>query len=68
MRAPVDQDLWVVVPAYDEEATLPATLAALAHQTDDDFTLVVVDNGSRDRTAVIAGEFARTVPSLPTAP
>ncbi len=45
-------------PAYDEEATLPATLAALAAQTDADFTLVVVDNGSRDRTAAIARDFA----------
>jgi glycosyltransferase involved in cell wall biosynthesis len=56
------QDLWVVVPAYDEEATLPQTLAALAAQTDDDFTLVVVDNASGDRTGAIAREFARTVP------
>ena len=57
-----DQDLWVVVPAYDEEARLPETLAALARQHDLDFTLVVVDNGSRDRTADVAREFARTVP------
>jgi glycosyltransferase involved in cell wall biosynthesis len=55
-------DLWVVVPAYDEEARLPQTLAALAAQTDRDVTLVVVDNGSRDRTAAVAREFARTVP------
>jgi glycosyltransferase involved in cell wall biosynthesis len=55
-------DLWVIVPAYDEEARLPQTLAALAAQTDVDVTLVVVDNGSRDRTAEVAREFARTVP------
>lgn len=62
MNEPAEMDLWVVVPAYDEEATLPQTLAALAAQTDDDVTLVVVDNGSRDHTGEIARAFARTVP------
>ncbi len=40
--------LWVVVPAYNEAARIGATLAALAAQTDTDFTLLVVDNGSTD--------------------
>ncbi|WP_211349038.1 glycosyltransferase family 2 protein [Nocardioides litoris] len=57
-----EQDLWVVVPAYDEAAGLPRTLDALAAQTDQDFTLVVVDNGSTDGTADVARAWARTVP------
>jgi glycosyltransferase involved in cell wall biosynthesis len=49
-------NLWVVVPAYNEAARLPATLAALRAQTDRDFTLLVVDNGSTDDTAsVVSG-------------
>ncbi|WP_236244944.1 glycosyltransferase family 2 protein [Streptomyces sp. CC210A] len=54
--------LWVVVPAYDEEASIGATLAALAAQDDTDFTLVVVDNASTDGTADAVRRFARTAP------
>lgn len=44
-------DLWVVVPAYNEERGIGATLRALAAQRDRDFRLVVVDNASTDGTA-----------------
>jgi glycosyltransferase involved in cell wall biosynthesis len=54
--------LWVIVPAYDEEARIGATLRALAAQTDRCFTLVVVDNGSHDRTREIVTDFAATAP------
>jgi glycosyltransferase involved in cell wall biosynthesis len=49
--------LWVVVPAYNEAARIAGTLAALAAQTDTEFTLLVVDNGSTDGTAAIARAF-----------
>ena len=45
--------LWVVVPAWNEECGIGATMAALADQRDRDFTLVVVDNGSTDGTAAV---------------
>jgi glycosyltransferase involved in cell wall biosynthesis len=50
-------NLWVVIPAYNEAAGIGATLQALAAQQDQDFTLVVVDNGSTDATvaAIRAG-------------
>jgi len=54
----VVSDLWVVVPAYNEAAGIGATLHALAAQTDRDFTLVVVDNGSTDRTAQVVRDQA----------
>ncbi|MGW1637167.1 glycosyltransferase family 2 protein [Streptomyces lavendulae] len=54
--------MWVVVPAYEEEARLASTLAALAAQRDRGFTLLVVDNASTDGTAAIAREFARRAP------
>ena len=47
-------DLWVIVPAYNEAARIGQTLRALAGQSDTDFTLLVVDNGSSDATAAIA--------------
>ncbi|GGV10039.1 glycosyl transferase [Streptomyces filipinensis] len=54
--------LWVVVPAYDEEAGIGATLAALAAQSDTGFCLVVVDNASTDGTAEVVRRFAATAP------
>ena len=54
--------LWVIVPAYEEEARLPATLRALAAQRDRDFTLLVVDNGSTDDTALLTRKFGTEAP------
>ncbi|MFF5259037.1 glycosyltransferase family 2 protein [Actinomadura viridis] len=51
-------DLWVVIPAYDEERSIGATLRRLAEQTDTGFTVVVVDNGSTDGTAGVVRAFA----------
>ncbi|MDK3020147.1 glycosyltransferase family 2 protein [Pseudodonghicola flavimaris] len=47
----------VIVPAYNVAATLGETLRALLDQTYGDFEIVVVDDGSSDRTAAIARGF-----------
>ncbi len=44
----------VIVPAYNAARTLPATLASIAAQTDTDYEVVVVDDGSSDDTAALA--------------
>ncbi|MCP3820866.1 glycosyltransferase [Streptomyces sp. A3M-1-3] len=54
--------MWVIVPAHQEEARLPGTLRALAAQRDQDFTLLVVDNGSSDGTGAVARKFATQAP------
>ncbi|MEV4612243.1 glycosyltransferase family 2 protein [Kitasatospora sp. NPDC049258] len=54
--------LWVVVPAYQEEARISGALRALAAQRDTDFTLLVVDNGSADGTVGLVEEFAARAP------
>ncbi|MDI6102507.1 glycosyltransferase family 2 protein [Actinoplanes sp. NEAU-A12] len=54
--------LAVVVPAYNEAASIGGTLAALAAQTDHAFRLVVVDNASTDGTAGLVRRFAATAP------
>ncbi|GLZ50262.1 glycosyl transferase [Actinomycetospora sp. NBRC 106375] len=51
--------LWVVIPAYDEARGIPATLDALAAQHDPSFTVLVVDNGSRDGTAAVVAAHSR---------
>jgi dTDP-L-rhamnose 4-epimerase len=43
-------DVDVILPALDEEAAIPSVLAGLPAG----FTPIVVDNGSRDRTAAVA--------------
>ncbi|WP_030164785.1 glycosyltransferase family 2 protein [Spirillospora albida] len=57
-------NLWVVIPAYNEERSIGATLRGLAAQTDAAFTLVVVDNGSQDGTVQAVKEFAAERPAL----
>ncbi|MCX4753960.1 glycosyltransferase family 2 protein [Kitasatospora purpeofusca] len=54
--------LWVVVPAYREEARITATLNALAVQRDREFTLLVADNGSTDGTVEAVRAFAARAP------
>ncbi|WP_426573001.1 glycosyltransferase family 2 protein [Aquihabitans sp. McL0605] len=54
----------VIIPAYNEAASLPAVLARLrASRPDDD--VVVVDDGSTDATAAVAREQGVVVLSLP---
>ncbi len=48
---------WVVVPCYNEERRITDTLDALAAQTDRDYTLLIVDNGSTDRTIAVVEAF-----------
>ena len=55
------EKITVVVPALNEEKWLPATLESLRAQTFKEFELVVVDNGSTDRTPELAGKWADRV-------
>lgn len=55
----------VVIPALDEELSLPLVLAEIPRPPVDE--VVVVDNGSRDRTASVAREMGATVVSEPRA-
>jgi glycosyltransferase involved in cell wall biosynthesis len=49
--------LAVVVPFYNEASGITPTLEALAAQTDDDFDVVFVDNGSTDASADVIKAF-----------
>ncbi len=65
---PKDQPfLSIVIPALNEEERLPETLEQVFHfLSSQDYTseVLVVENGSSDRTFEVAQEFARTHPGL----
>jgi glycosyltransferase involved in cell wall biosynthesis len=56
-------DTLVFIPAWNEEANLPAVLDALRDELPD-ADVLVVDDGSTDRTAEVAGEHGAQVHSL----
>lgn len=61
-RRATDHELTVVIPAFNEESRLPATLAALREYLNDwgvDYRVLVVDDGSRDLTSEVAAPLGR---------
>lgn len=59
-----DQEVTVVIPAYDEAARIAATLRATAECMNDfrcPYEILVVDDGSRDATRAIAEDVAREI-------
>src|SRR3954470_5056685 len=55
---PIRPEVSIIVPARNEELSLGACLASLVSQKDVDFEIIVVDDGSSDRTREIALSFA----------
>lgn len=59
------KDVAVVLPAYNEEKDLPALLSRLRETLTNQpfgYHVIIVDDGSKDRTAEIAEEAAKTMP------
>lgn len=56
--APSQPEVAIIVPARNEEANLAECLQSLVSQTGIRFEIVVVDDGSTDRTRAIAESFA----------
>src|SRR5918996_3537455 len=57
----------IVIPAYNEETRLPATLdevLAYLHQTPWDWSIRIVDDGSSDATAEVAERYQRAHPRI----
>jgi glycosyltransferase involved in cell wall biosynthesis len=52
-----DPTFTVVMPAYNAEATIGSSISSLMNQTYSSFELIVVDDGSTDRTAEVVRPF-----------
>jgi dolichyl-phosphate beta-glucosyltransferase len=64
---PAAPELSIVIPSYNEEARLPATLSRIAAYTRSSnlaIEVIVVDDGSRDETVAVAEKFRGEIPSL----
>lgn len=60
-------ELSIIVPAYNEEKRLPATLNRILeyiHSSGRETEVLVVDDGSTDRTSAVAESFREKLPSL----
>ena len=65
--SPAPPDLSIIIPSYNEELRLPATLERIASYLQTcgrEAEILVVDDGSKDRTAAVAESFGNTIPSL----
>jgi len=59
--------IWVVLPAYNEEKALPLLLDSLLESLSEEgkeFSVIVVNDGSKDRTGHVAEEYAKRAPII----
>ena len=67
MSGPSPPKLSIIIPSYNEETRLPATLekiAAYLKASGRASEVIVVDDGSRDHTADVAASFRGRIPAL----
>jgi len=61
---PPAQNLWVVIPAYNESTLIEGCLDSLVTQSDVTFSIVVVDNASSDDTRGLVSAWIEEHPDL----
>lgn len=62
MQASVPVELSIIIPAYNEAASLPMAVARIVHEAGQlvsRFEILIVNDGSTDQTAAVADELAR---------
>jgi dolichol-phosphate mannosyltransferase len=63
----VQRCYWIALPAYNEELSLPPLLERIANAMDGaslSYKVIVVNDGSRDRTAQIVSQYSQHMPIL----
>lgn len=64
----MNRSISIIVPAYNEEIRLPETIRAMENYFRDHawafHEIVIVDDGSKDKTAAIADNFAKSNPHI----
>src|SRR5262249_45306693 len=48
----------IIIPAYNRQRSLKSAIKSALQQSVDDIEVIVVDDGSRDRTAIVAQQCA----------
>lgn len=54
----------VVIPAYNREKELPISIESVLNQTHSDFELIIVDNGSTDKTKEVVQSYINKDPRV----
>lgn len=64
MPSPLDPSLTIIIPAYNESATIACVLDAILKYNPDVHEIIVVDDGSRDSTAAVVTQYALGHPQV----
>ena len=59
--------IWVVLPAYNEEEALPLLLDSLIEhlsEEEKDYSIIVVNDGSKDKTGEVAESYSKKAPVI----
>lgn len=59
---------WIVLPAYNEEIAIPLLFDALIEtltEIKQEFSIIAVNDGSKDRTGAVIEEYAKRAPVIP---
>ena len=60
----MDPLISIIVPIYNVEKYLPDCISSLMKQTYENLHIILVDDGSTDRSGMISDEFAQLHPRL----
>lgn len=60
--------IWIVLPAYNEEEALPPLFQSITEALNEekkDYSIIVVNDGSKDKTGEMIENYSKTLPVIP---